>query len=297
MTITQDAVTEGNAALGGAATKEKSRLEIREIRPTRGLFDLDLGAVWRFRDLLWTLIIRDLKVLYRQAALGAAWAVLQPIFAVTIFTIVFGHFARMPSDGVPYPVFAFAAVLPWTYFAEAVRRSGMGLVQDGELLRKVYFPRLVMPLASVIAPLVDLAIAFLVLLVVMAIYGVAPTWRLVAIPPLVLVTAALALAMGLWLGPLNVRFRDIKHTLPFIIQIWMYASPVIYPLSLIPENLRWIYSLNPMVGVIEGFRWALLGQGDPDITALAISAVGIIVLLAGGLVFFKHMERSLADLI
>lgn len=297
MTITQGNATAGNAALGGAAAKNDSRLEIREIRPTRGLFDLDLGAVWRFRDLLLNLIIRDLKVLYRQAALGAAWAVLQPIFAVSIFTVVFGNFARMPSDGAPYPVFAFAAVLPWTYFAEAVRRSGMGLVQDAELLRKVYFPRLVMPLASVIAPLVDFAIAFLVLLVVMMIYGVEPTWRLVAIPPLVLITAALALAVGLWLGPLNVRFRDIKHTLPFVIQIWMYASPVIYPLSLIPEHLRWVYSLNPMVGVIEGFRWALLGQGSPDVTALTISAVGIVVLLAGGLVFFKHMERSLADLI
>jgi lipopolysaccharide transport system permease protein len=297
MTVLQDAANEGRTVVDGAVPGPAARLEIREIRPTRSLFDLDLGAVWRFSDLLLNLIIRDLKVLYRQAALGAAWAVLQPVFAVAIFSIVFGHFARIPSDGAPYPVFAFAAVLPWTYFAEAVRRSGMGLVQDAELIRKVYFPRLVMPLASVIAPLVDLAIGFVVLLVVMAIYGVMPTWRILAIPPLVLVTAALALAVGLWLGPLNVRFRDIKHTLPFILQIWMYASPVIYPLSLIPENLRWIYSLNPMVGVIEGFRWALLDKGDPDLTALAIGAAAIVVLLAGGLVFFKHMERRLADLI
>jgi lipopolysaccharide transport system permease protein len=216
---------------------------------------------------------------------------------VTIFTVVFGNFARLPSDGAPYPVFAFAAVLPWTYFAEAVRRSGLGLVSDAELIRKVYFPRLLMPLASVTAPLVDLAVGFVVLVIVMLMYGVMPTWRIIAIPPLVLVTTMLALAVGLWLGPLNVRFRDIKHTLPFLIQIWMYASPVIYPLSLIPDNLKWVYSLNPMVGVIEGFRWALLDKGAPDLTAIGIGAAGIVVLLAGGLVFFKHMERSFADTI
>jgi lipopolysaccharide transport system permease protein len=282
---------------GATALRVDSPLPITEIRSSRGLFDLDLGAVWRFRELLGTLIVRDIKVLYRQAALGAAWAVFQPIFAVAIFTIVFGNFARIPSDGAPYAVFAFAAVLPWTYFAEAVRRSSLGLVQDAELVRKVYFPRLVMPLASVIAPLVDLVIAFLVLLVVMVLYGVAPTWRLFVIPPLVLVTATLALSIGLWLGPLNVRFRDVKHTLPFLIQVWMYVSPVIYPLSMIPEHLRWFYSLNPMVGVIEGFRWALLSKGDPDITALAIGAGMIIVLLAGGLIFFRRMERFFADLI
>jgi len=270
---------------------------ITHIRSSRGLFDLDLGAVWRFRELLVTLVMRDVMVLYRQAALGAAWAVFQPIFAVAIFTIVFGNFARIPSDGAPYPVFAFAAVLPWTYFSESVRRSALVLVNDAELVRKVYFPRLVMPLSSVLAPLVDLAIAFVVLLVVMLLYGVMPTWRLIAIPPLVLFTAALALAIGLWLGPLNVRFRDIKYTLTFLLQVWMYASPVIYPLSIIPEHVRWVYSLNPMVGVIEGFRWALLDKGDPDLMALAIGAGMTALLLVSGLVFFKHMERFFADLV
>jgi lipopolysaccharide transport system permease protein len=267
------------------------------IEPARGWFDLGLAGVWRARNLLLNLVVRDLKVLYRQAALGAAWAILQPVFAVTIFTIVFGNFAKMPSDGAPYPVFAFAAVLPWNYFAEAMRRAGLGLVQDSELIRKVYFPRLVMPLASVIAPLVDLAIAFVVLLIVMFIYGVTPTWRILAVAPLAGMTAALALGVGLWLGPINVRFRDVKHTLPFIIQVWMYASPVIYPLSLIPEQYRFLYSLNPMVGVIEGFRWALLDKGQPDLAAMAIGAAGIAVLLASGLIFFKRMERSFADLI
>ncbi len=279
-----------------AASPSSEHVRFTEIRSSRGLFDIDLKSVWEFRDLLTNLIIRDLKVLYRQAALGAAWAVLQPVFAVFIFTVVFGHFARMPSDGVPYAVFAFSAVLPWNYFAEAVRKSSNGLVQDGELVRKVYFPRLVMPLASVIAPLVDMAIAFVVFLIVMLFYGVMPTWRIIAIPPLVVLTAGLALGVGLWLGPINVRFRDVKHTVPFLLQIWMYASPVIYPLSIIPENVRGLYSLNPMVGIIEGFRWALLGTESPDLKALGIGIVFTLLLLASGLVFFKRMERFFADL-
>lgn len=297
MSFFEQAPTSKGVDSGQAFARADGPVQLTEIRSSRGLFDLDLAAVWRFRDLLANLMIRDLTVIYRQAALGAAWVILQPVIVVTIFTIVFGMFARIPSDGVPYPVFAFAAVLPWNYFAEAVRRSANGLVQDAELVRKVYFPRLVMPFASIIAPLVDFAIAFLVFLVVMALYGVAPTWQIIAVVPLIVITAALALAIGLWLGPLNVRFRDVKHTLPFLIQIWMYASPVIYPLSMIPEHLRWVYSLNPMVGVIEGFRWALLGKGDPDIAALAIGAVVITLLLASGLVFFKRMERFFADLI
>jgi lipopolysaccharide transport system permease protein len=278
-----------------SAVPSQEPSDFYDIRPNRGLLDLDLEAVWRYRDLLVNLIVRDLKVFYRQAALGAAWAVLQPVFTVAIFTVVFGNFARIPSDGAPYIVFAFAAVLPWTYFAESVRRSSAVLVQDAELVRKVYFPRLLMPLASVTAPLVDFAIGFVVLLVVMLFNGVMPTWRLIAIPPLVAVTVTLALSVGLWLGPINVRFRDVKHTVPFLIQVWMYASPVIYPLTLIKEEWRWLYSLNPMVGVIEGFRWALLDKGEPNLTALAIGGAGTVVLLLTGLVFFKHMERSFAD--
>lgn len=268
---------------------------IVEIRASRGLLDVDLKSVWEFRDLLVNLIVRDLKVLYRQAVLGASWAILQPVFTVLIFTVVFGHFARMPSDGAPYAIFAFSAVLPWNYFAEAVRRSSTGLVQDGELVRKVYFPRLVMPLASVIAPLLDMAIGAVVLLAVMMFYGVWPSWHLIAVPVLMLWTSALALGVGLWLGPINVRFRDVKHTLPFLLQIWMYASPVIYPLSLIPEGVRWIYVLNPMVGIIEAFRWAFLGTASPDLVALTISGVLTVILLASGVVFFKRMERLFAD--
>ena len=267
------------------------------IRPDRGWLDLDLGALWRHRELVLVLMLRDIQILYKQAAIGAAWAVVQPVMAVVIFTLIFGMFARMPSDGVAYPVFAFAGVLPWNYFAEAVRRSGTGLVTDAELVRKVYFPRLITPFANVLSPLVDFAVAFLVLLVVMAFYGVAPSWKLLAIVPLILICTALALAIGLWLGPINVRFRDVKHTLPFMLQLWMYASPIVYPLSMVPEQWRGLYALNPMVGVIEGFRWAILDRGEPDLFALSVSGVMILVLLVGGLVFFRRMERSFADVI
>ena len=270
---------------------------VTEIRPDRGWLDLDLGAVWRFRELLGVLVMRDLQVLYKQALLGAGWAILQPVFAVIIFSIIFGFIVKMPSEGVPYPLFAFAGVLPWTYFAEAVRRSGVGLVTDAELVRKIYFPRLIMPLANVVSPLVDFCIAFVVLLIVMAFYGIAPSAKMLVIPFLMIVAALLARSIGLWLAPINVRFRDIKHTLPFMIQIWMYASPIVYPLSLVPEQYQMLYSLNPMVGVIEGFRWAVFDKGEPNFMALGMSAAIIVVLLAGGLVFFRRMERTFADVI
>lgn len=267
------------------------------IQPHKSLFELELRELWRFRGLVWVLIARDIQVLYRQAVLGAAWAVIQPLFAVAIFTVVFGRFARLPSDGVPYPVFAFAAVLPWTYFAEATRRAGLALVNDAELLRKVYFPRLIIPLAAVTVPVADFLIATAVFLAMMLVYGLNLSWRLLAFAPLLLIAAVLALATGLWLGPINVRFRDVKHTLPFLITLWMYASPIIYPLSMIPPAWKLAYSLNPMVGVIEGFRWAAFGRTQIDVTALGASAAVISILLLGGLVFFKHMERSFADLI
>jgi lipopolysaccharide transport system permease protein len=273
-----------------------ARSKVR-IRPDRGWLDLDLHAIWRYRELLVVLMLRDIQVLYKQAVLGVAWAVLQPVFACLIFSIVFGYFARIPSDGIPYPVFAYAGLLPWTYFAEAVRRSGLGLLTDAELVRKVYFPRLITPLANVVTPLVDFCIAFLVLLALMAFYGMAPSWKFLLVPPLMIVAALLALAIGLWVAPLNVRFRDIKHMLPVMIQIGMYASPIVYPLSMVPEQWQWAYSLNPMVGVIEGFRWAVFDQGDPNFMAIGIGGAIILLLLFGGLIFFRRMERSFADVI
>jgi lipopolysaccharide transport system permease protein len=268
-----------------------------DLRPSRGLFDLELDKVWQSRELLGVLMMRDVQVLYRQAVLGVAWAIIQPVFAVVIFTIVFGHFAKIQTGGIPYAVFAFAGVLPWTYFSEAVRRSATGLVTDSELVRKVYFPRLIIPLGGVISPLIEFGIGFVVLLVIMLWYGILPTWHILAVVPLLGVAGLLALAMGLWLGPLNVRFRDVKHTLPFMLQVWMYASPIVYPLSMVPEKWQWAYALNPMVGVIEGFRWAIFGGGEIHIVALAISLTLITALLVGGLAFFKRMEQSFADVI
>jgi lipopolysaccharide transport system permease protein len=285
--------------MNAAVTKALSAAAARQvvIRPTRGLFDLELGNVWQYRELLVTLMMRDIQVLYKQAALGAAWAVIQPVFAVVVFTIVFGNFAKMPSDGIPYPLFAFAAVLPWTYFAEATRRASTGLVDDADLVKKVYFPRLIIPLAKVAAPLVDFAIAFGVLLVMMIYYGVMPSFKLLAVIPLIGVAALFALSIGMWLGPINVRFRDVKHTVPFMLQIGMYASPIVYPLSQVPVEWKTLYSLNPMVGVIEGFRWAVVDRGNPDFGALGIGLAVIAVMLVVGLVYFKNQERSFADVI
>jgi len=273
-----------------------ARPVVTEIRPTKGLFDLELEGLWPYRELLGVLVKRDIQILYRQAALGIAWAILQPAFSVLIFAIIFGHFAKMPSDGIPYPIFAFAGVLPWTYFAEALRRSSNGLVSEAELIRKVYFPRLLVPVAGVIAPALDFFVGLVILLGLMLVYGVMPTWNLLAVVPLLALAGFQALAIGLWLGPINVRFRDIKYTLPFLIQIWMYASPIVYPLSLIPKEWHWLYSLNPMVGVIEGFRWAIAG-GTFNVLPLLISVAVGSVLIVGGLVFFKHMERTFADVI
>jgi len=284
-----------NAAVQTALTTGAKRQVI--IRPSRGLFDLDLAGVWQYRELLHTLMMRDIQVLYKQAALGAAWAIIQPIFAVTVFTIVFGSFAKMPSDGLPYPIFAFAAVLPWTYFAEATRRAATGLVDDADLVRKVYFPRLIIPLAKVTAPLLDFAIAFCILLILMACYGVMPSVKLLAIVPLIMIAGLFALSIGLWLGPINVRFRDVKHTVPFMLQIGMYASPIVYPLSQVPAEWKALYSLNPMVGVIEGFRWAVFDRGNPDFGALGIGLAVIVVMLLMGLVYFKNQERNFADVI
>jgi lipopolysaccharide transport system permease protein len=236
-------------------------------------------------------------VRYRQAALGVAWVVVQPLLAALIFWVVFGLFAQFPSDGVPYPLFAMCGLLPWSYFAESVRRASTGLVTEADLVRKVYFPRLIVPMAGVTAPLVDLLIGFIALLAVAAYFGVFPTWKTVLVVPLALQALLLALAVSLWLGPLNVRYRDIMHTLPFLLQLWMYASTIVYPLSMVPERWRPIYSLNPMVGVIEGFRWAALGAGTLDLRAIALSFVVILCLLFFGMVLFKRMERQFADVI
>ena len=266
-----------------------------EVAPKDGLFHLDLQEIWHYRELLYFLVWREVKVRYKQAALGVAWAVVQPLTTMLIFTAVFGNFAKIPSDGLPYAVFAYAALLPWSYFAEAISRSGVSVVSDTNLIRKVYFPRLILPLASVMTPVVDFCVSFLILLCLMAWYHVIPTWGVILLPFFLLLALLTALSVGLWLSALNVRYRDVRFIIPFLVQIWMYASPVVYPVSLVPERWRIVFNLNPMVGVIEGFRWALLGKASPDFQAITVSVIGVLVLLIGGLLFFKRMESTFAD--
>jgi lipopolysaccharide transport system permease protein len=282
-----------NKTSSGAAGVQPTVL----IQPSRGLFNLGLTAVWEFRELLYFLVWRDVKVRYKQTIIGGAWAILQPLLTMAIFTLIFGHFAKIPSDGLPYSIFTYTALLPWNYFSQSISRSASSLVGDSNLLRKVYFPRLVIPLAAVTAPLIDFLVSFLVLLVMMVWFGIALRWTMLAFPFFLLLAAMTALAVGLWLSPLNVRYRDIGHTIPFLTQFWLFASPVAYPLSLVPDKWRLLYGLNPMTGVIEGFRWALLGKEAPAFGVIAVSAVMVLVLLLSGIVFFKRMERTFADVV
>lgn len=270
-------------------------LPVLTIQPRRRLLDPDLKAVWRYRELLYFLVWRELKVRYRQTLLGAAWAMLQPFLTMVVFTMVFGHFAAVPSDGLPYPIFAYTALVAWAYFSQALLRAGASVVGDANLIRKVYFPRVILPIAAVLSPLVDFAAALVVLLAMMAWFGIAPGSSLLALPVFLLLAMLTALAVGLWLAALNVRYRDVGHAIPFLANLWLYASPLAYPVSLVPERWRLLYSLNPMAGVIEGFRWALLGNAAPDVGVIATSASAVIVLLAGGLLFFARVERTFAD--
>jgi homopolymeric O-antigen transport system permease protein len=284
--------SEGNCTLRDIATSPTVR-----IQPRRGLFNLDLAAIWEFRELLYFLVWRNVKVRYKQTIIGSAWAIIQPLTTMIIFTLIFGHFAKIPSDGLPYSIFAYTALLPWNYFSQAVTRSSDSLVSNTNLVRKVYFPRLIILVAEVTSPLVDFFISFLALVVMMVWFGIVPGRTVLALPLFLLLALTTALAMGLWLSALNARYRDVGHTVPFLIQIWMYASPVAYPVSLIPERWRLLYSLNPMVGVIEGFRWTLLGKEAPAFGVIAMSATVVVALLFGGIIFFKRMEHTFADVI
>src|SRR5499426_2770861 len=255
----------------------------RQARP--GWVSVDFAELWHYRELLLFQALRDIKVRYKQTALGAAWAILQPILTMAAFTIFFGRLAGVPSDGVPYPIFTFSALLPWQLFAFALTQSSNSLVDNAAVLTKVYFPRLILPFASVLAGLVDFTIACVVMAGMILYYGVVPGWEAMTLPLFTLLALAAALAVGLWLSALNVRYRDVRYTIPFLAQFWMYASPVVYPVSLVPEKWRLLYSLNPTVGVIEGFRWALLSKGSPDFGVMAASGVVIIALLLGGIVY------------
>lgn len=267
------------------------------IKPAGSPFRLDLGSLRHSWDLLYFLVWRDIKVRYKQTAIGAGWAVIQPLLTMALFTAVFSGLAKIPSDGLPYPIFAYAGLLPWSYFSFALGRSGNSLVNNSNLITKVYFPRLIIPLSAVVSPLVDFFVAFVLLIGMMVWYRIAPGWGVLALPLLVVLASVTALSVALWLSALCVRYRDVGVVIPFLIQLWMYASPVAYPLSLVPERWRLLYSLNPMVGVVEGFRWALLGTAAPDFTMMAVSVASVAIVLYGGLVYFKSMERVFADVV
>jgi lipopolysaccharide transport system permease protein len=267
------------------------------IRPTKGWAALNVRELWKYRDLLWILVERDIKLLYKQTALGIVWVVLQPLVAAVVFAVVFGRVAKLPSDGAPYVLFVFCGLTVWTYLSQAMQRAGNSLVRSSRLVSKVYFPNLLIPLAHTIAAVVDFAVVLVVLFVLMAFYHVAPTFRLVAIPGFLVLMALTATGVALWFSALSVKYRDCTYALPYFVQVWMYASPVVYPVSMVPERWQWWFALNPAVGFIEGFRWVVLGRGTLNATILGISILMSLVALFSGAFFFRRAERSFADII
>jgi lipopolysaccharide transport system permease protein len=274
-----------------------SKSPVTVIGPSRGWVSLKLSELWKYRELLYFLTWRDIKVRYKQTVIGAAWAVIQPFFAMVVFSIFFGQLAKIPSDGIPYPIFTYCALLPWQLFAHALNESSNSLVANQGLITKVYFPRLVIPVAPVLAGLVDFGIAFLVLIGMMLYYGIFPTFAVFTIPLFLILVVATALSVGLWLSALNVEYRDVRYTVPFLTQFWLFATPVAYPSSLVPEKWRALYGLNPMAGVVEGFRWALLGKADGPGMLLVVSIIVVMILFIGGLYYFQRMEKTFADIV
>ena len=267
------------------------------IDPAGHWISIDFRELWHYRELLYFLIWRDVKVRYKQTVLGAAWAVLQPLSLMLVFSLFFGKLAKIPSDGIPYPLFTFCALLPWQLFANSLTESSNSLVGNQHLITKIYFPRLVIPISAVLAGLVDFAIAFIILLGLMFYYGVTPGWAVITLPGFVLLTIISALGVGLWLSALNVKYRDVRYTIGFMVQFWLFATPVAYSSNLIPEKWRIVYGLNPMAGVVEGFRWALLGNARPSGQMLWVSIAVVAVVFVGGLYYFRRMEQEFADIV
>ena len=267
------------------------------IEPPRGWAALELRELWLYRELLFFLAWRDIKLRYKQTALGAAWAILQPLLTMVIFSVIFGQLAKLPSDGIPYPIFTYAALLPWQLFSFALTNSSNSLINSQNLISKVYFPRLIIPLASTLAGLMDFAIAFLVLLGLMVYYHIMPTMAILYLPLFLILALLSALAVGVWLSALSVEYRDVRYIVPFLTQFWMYATPIAYASSLIPENWRLLYGVNPMTGVVEGFRWALLGIQTSGGSMILVSAAVVVVMFISGLYYFRRMENNFADVI
>ncbi len=266
-----------------------------QIAPPRGWFELDLKEIWRYRELLYFFVWRDLKVRYKQTAIGVAWVVIQPLMAMLVFTLFFGRLAKMPSGGLPYPVFYYSALLPWLYFAASLALTSNTVVEHERVITKVYFPKMILPFSAVLSGLVDFGIGFILLLGMMFYYHMIPTFATLLVPLFLLLAVMTALAVGLWLSALNAIYRDVRYVIPFMVQFWLFASPVAYPSTLVPEKWRWLYGLNPMAGVVEGFRWALTGHGQAPGVLILVSAGTVLLLFLGGVVFFQKMESQIAD--
>ena len=267
------------------------------IAPSKGWVPLKLRELWEYRELLYFLVWRDIKVRYKQTALGATWAIIQPLLTMIVFSLFFGRLAKVPSDGIPYPIFSFAALVPWTFFANGLGQASNSLVGSGSLISKVYFPRLVIPLASVFSGIIDFLIAFVVLLAMMLYYGLAPTLNVLWLPLFLLLALITSLGVGLWLSALNVEYRDVRYVVPFITQFWLLATPIAYPSSLLHQPWRTIYGLNPMVGVVEGFRWALLRTNTAPGPIIAVSSAAAVLILVTGAFYFRRMEKTFADIV
>jgi lipopolysaccharide transport system permease protein len=279
------------------STSDSVPLATFRIAPSRGWVSLKLGEIWEYRELLYFLVWRDIKVRYKQTALGAGWAIIQPLMTMVVFSVFFGGLGKIPSDGIPYPIFAFAALVPWTFFANGLNQSSNSLVGSANLITKVYFPRLIVPLASVLSSIVDFLIAFVVLLGMMFFYGIFPSLNVLWLPLFLLLAVVTALGVGLWLSALNVQYRDVRYLVGFVTQIWLFATPIAYPSSMLPEPWRTVYGLNPMAGVVEGFRWALLGTNSGPGPIIAVSASAAIVILVTGAFYFRRMEKTFADIV
>lgn len=271
--------------------------QITRIEPSTGWVALQLRELWRYRELLVFFAWRDIKVRYKQSILGVSWAIIQPFFTMVIFSLFFGRLAQVPSDDLPYPIFSYAALVPWTFFANALTQASNSLVTGANMIKKIYFPRLTMPIATVLAGVVDFVLAFIVLLGMMLFYGLTPTVNVIWLPFFLLLALATSLGVSLWLSALNVQFRDVRYAIPFLTQAWFFATPITYPSSLLPEFWRPIYGLNPMVGVVEGFRWALLGTDTAPGSIIVVSSLVALVFLVSGAFYFRRMERTFADVV
>ena len=284
-----------NSTVATAATERLSDLPTTRIEPMRRGINLRLGELWRYRELLYFFVLRDVKVRYKQTAIGVVWVILQPLLSMLVFTLFFGRLAKLPSQGLPYPVFYFAALVPWVYFSTSLVSVTNIVVDNQRVITKVYFPRLILPVSAALSGLVDFCIGFVVLVIFTMSYGIRPGSSILLLPLFLMLAFLTVLGIGLWLSALNALYRDVRYLIPFIVQFWLLASPVAYPSSMVPERYRWLYGLNPMAGVIDGFRWALTGRGQAPSTVLIASTAMMIVAVFGGLIFFNRMEGSIAD--